>query len=183
MNNLHIGSSFDEFLEEEGLLAEVETTATQRVIAYQLQQASDADILMVKAFLYSLFQQKANLSPEIQTQIEKIFTSLQTRCHDLLDLALAIPSLKIPYENAELWYNSTTAERKAGLKFLPIDDPRDDGMRESVNVTNDPTKAIAEMEKILEIIDRDYEDAAKTLSQPNPIQNLQQFLKEKLKRD
>ncbi len=38
MNNQHLGSDFDDFLAEEGLLAEVEATAIKRVIAYQIQQ-------------------------------------------------------------------------------------------------------------------------------------------------
>ena len=141
----------------------------------------DSDTLFVKAFLYALSQQKAPLSKEIQTQIGEIFTSLETRFLELHDLALATSSLKTFYENAELWLDSTSAERKAGLKFLPSEEPHDE-TGERINITDDPTKAIAEMEKILEIIDRDYEDAAKTLSQPNPIQNLQQFLKNKLNR-
>jgi len=36
MTNKHIGSDFDDFLEEEGILAEVEATAVKRVIAFQL---------------------------------------------------------------------------------------------------------------------------------------------------
>ena len=36
--NEHIGSSFDEFLREEGLLAETEATAVKRVIAYQIEK-------------------------------------------------------------------------------------------------------------------------------------------------
>ncbi len=36
MNNKHIGSNFDDFLEEEGILAEVEASAIKRVIAFQL---------------------------------------------------------------------------------------------------------------------------------------------------
>lgn len=36
--NKHIGSSFDNFLEEEGVLAETEVIAVKRVIAYQLEQ-------------------------------------------------------------------------------------------------------------------------------------------------
>ena len=36
MKEKHIGTDFDEFLSEEGLLAEVEATAVKRVIAYQL---------------------------------------------------------------------------------------------------------------------------------------------------
>ncbi len=34
----HIGSSFDDFLQEEGLLAEAEATAVKRVIAHQIQK-------------------------------------------------------------------------------------------------------------------------------------------------
>ena len=37
-NNPHIGSSFDDFLAEEGILAEVEAAAIKRVLAYQLEQ-------------------------------------------------------------------------------------------------------------------------------------------------
>ncbi len=36
--NQHIGSDFDDFLEEEGILAEVEAAALKRVLAYQLRQ-------------------------------------------------------------------------------------------------------------------------------------------------
>jgi antitoxin HicB len=39
MNNQYFGSDFDEFLEEEGVLAEVEIIAIKRVIAYQIAQA------------------------------------------------------------------------------------------------------------------------------------------------
>jgi hypothetical protein len=37
--NRHIGSSLDDFLNEEGLLAETEATALKRVVAFQLQKA------------------------------------------------------------------------------------------------------------------------------------------------
>jgi hypothetical protein len=37
MKNRHLGSSFDDFLEEEGLRAETEAAAIKRVIAYQIE--------------------------------------------------------------------------------------------------------------------------------------------------
>ncbi len=37
MNNEHLGSNFDDFLQQEGLLAEVEATAIKRVIAFQIE--------------------------------------------------------------------------------------------------------------------------------------------------
>ena len=38
MKPKYIGSNFDDFLAEEGLLAETETVAVKRVIAYQVEQ-------------------------------------------------------------------------------------------------------------------------------------------------
>ena len=38
MSNKHLGSSFDSFLEEEGLYSEVKTVAIKRVLSYQLQE-------------------------------------------------------------------------------------------------------------------------------------------------
>ena len=38
MNNKYIGSNFDDFLEEEGLLAEVEANAIKRVISFQIAE-------------------------------------------------------------------------------------------------------------------------------------------------
>jgi hypothetical protein len=37
MNNKHLGSDFDAFLQDEGLLAEAEATAIKRVLAFQIQ--------------------------------------------------------------------------------------------------------------------------------------------------
>lgn len=38
MKNKHTGSDFDDFLEEEGILAESEAVAVKRVIAFQMQE-------------------------------------------------------------------------------------------------------------------------------------------------
>jgi antitoxin HicB len=41
MNNKHIGSDFDDFLTEHGILTATETTAIKRVIAYQVIKLMD----------------------------------------------------------------------------------------------------------------------------------------------
>jgi len=41
MKNKHLGSDFDEFLQDEGILAEVEATAIKRVLAFQIQKEMD----------------------------------------------------------------------------------------------------------------------------------------------
>jgi antitoxin HicB len=38
-NNCHLGSAFDEFLEQEGILNEVTEIALKRVLAWQIEQA------------------------------------------------------------------------------------------------------------------------------------------------
>ena len=40
--NKHMGSSLDDFLEEQGLLEEIEAVAAKRVLAWQLLQAMEA---------------------------------------------------------------------------------------------------------------------------------------------
>lgn len=40
--NPHVGSSFDDFLKEEGIYEDVQTTAIKRVLASQLEQAMRA---------------------------------------------------------------------------------------------------------------------------------------------
>ncbi len=38
MKHKHLGSNFDAFLKEEGILSEVQATAAKRVIAHQISQ-------------------------------------------------------------------------------------------------------------------------------------------------
>jgi len=38
MKNKHLGSDFDDFLQDEGLLAEAEATAIKRVLAFQIEK-------------------------------------------------------------------------------------------------------------------------------------------------
>jgi hypothetical protein len=38
MDNIHSGSNFDDFLKEEGLLADAEEVAIRRVVAFQIEQ-------------------------------------------------------------------------------------------------------------------------------------------------
>jgi len=47
--NQHIGSDFDDFLAEEGILAEVEVAEAKRVIAFQLQLAMEQEHLTKSA--------------------------------------------------------------------------------------------------------------------------------------
>lgn len=49
MINKHLGSNFDDFLEGEGLLAEVEAAAIKRAIAFQIAELMKANSLSKSA--------------------------------------------------------------------------------------------------------------------------------------
>ncbi|HEX8392488.1 MAG TPA: helix-turn-helix transcriptional regulator [Longimicrobium sp.] len=68
MTNPHIGSSFEDFLEEQGIREEVDGLAQKRVLAWQIEQAMEADGLtkvdMAKRMHTSRTQVDRLLDPE-----------------------------------------------------------------------------------------------------------------------
>jgi antitoxin HicB len=64
MTNKHIGSSFEDFLEEEGIREEVTTYAIKEVLAWQIQQAMQAQGLTKSAMA-----RRMNTS---RTQLERL---------------------------------------------------------------------------------------------------------------
>jgi hypothetical protein len=89
MKDEHLGSSLDEFLEEEGLLAEAEATAIKRVLAFQLarlmaeQQVSKSE--MARRMNTSRTAVARLLDPESEsatlTTLEKAASALGRRLH------------------------------------------------------------------------------------------------------
>jgi hypothetical protein len=74
--NPHIGSDFDDFLAEEGILPEVEIAAAKRVLAFQLLQAMEQDHLSKSALAEKMHTSRTavdrlldpeNLSVTLQT--------------------------------------------------------------------------------------------------------------------
>lgn len=66
--NPHIGSSFEDFLKEEGIYEDVQTTAIKRVLAFQLEKAMKARKLtkveMARRMRTSRLQLDRLLDPE-----------------------------------------------------------------------------------------------------------------------
>ncbi|RQR63806.1 Fis family transcriptional regulator [Burkholderia sp. Bp9125] len=61
-NNRHIGSDFDTFLEEEGILEEATATAIKRVIAWQIEQEMKAQHLTKTAMAARMKTSRAALN-------------------------------------------------------------------------------------------------------------------------
>ena len=58
----HIGSSFDNFLQEEGIFEEVNAVAVKRVLAWQIAQAMKAQNLTKTALAEKMHTSRASLN-------------------------------------------------------------------------------------------------------------------------
>jgi predicted XRE-type DNA-binding protein len=76
MKNEHIGSSFDEFLKEEGLLAEAEAVAIKRVLAYQISQLMEQQNLTKTTMAERMQTSRASLNRLLDPENES--ATLQT---------------------------------------------------------------------------------------------------------
>ncbi len=89
MNNKNLGSSLDNFLEEEGLLAEAEAVAVKRVLAFQLaelmaeQQVSKAEMARRMNTSRTAVDRLLNPDSEAATlaTLEKAASALGRRLH------------------------------------------------------------------------------------------------------
>jgi DNA-binding Xre family transcriptional regulator len=89
MNDRHLGSSLDDFLEEEGLLAEAEAVAVKRVLAFQLaelmveQQVSKAEMARRMNTSRTAVDRLLNPDSEAATlaTLEKAASALGRRLH------------------------------------------------------------------------------------------------------
>ena len=76
MNNKFIGSNFDDFLEEEGLLAEVEATAIKRVIAFQIGELMKEHSLSKAAMAKQMKTSRSSIDRLLDPKNESV--TLQT---------------------------------------------------------------------------------------------------------
>ena len=72
MNNKSIGSSFDDFLVEEGIAPEVEAGAIKKIIAYQLQEAIKKEQITKTALAAQLETSRAAVNRLLDPENESI---------------------------------------------------------------------------------------------------------------
>lgn len=61
MKNEHAGSSFDDFLEEEEILAEVEAAAVKNIISYRIQQEMNKQHVSKKALAEKMHTSRSSV--------------------------------------------------------------------------------------------------------------------------
>ena len=75
--NKHIGSNFDDFLEEEGLREEVEAAAIKKVIAYMIAQAIEEAHIS-----------KSEMAKRMKTSRPQLDRLLDPNCHSVTLMTL-----------------------------------------------------------------------------------------------
>jgi antitoxin HicB len=72
MNEKYIGSDFDDFLAEEGLLVQIETVAIKRAIAYQVNQMMAEQKLSKAAMARRMHTSRAALERLLDPENESV---------------------------------------------------------------------------------------------------------------
>lgn len=72
MDSKHLGSDFDAFLDEEGLLEEAEAVATKRVLAFQIAQAMEEQKLSKTAMARRMRTSRSALDRLLDPEVPSV---------------------------------------------------------------------------------------------------------------
>ncbi len=89
-NNKHLGSNFDDFLEEEGILAEVESVAVKRVISYQIRQLMKKDGISKSEMAKRMKTSRSTLNRLLDPEYESVTLKTMERAAQALGKRLRI---------------------------------------------------------------------------------------------
>lgn len=92
----HTGSSFESFLEEEGILEEVDAVAIKRVIAWQLKQEMDARHISKKAMAERLDTSRSQVDRLLDPANAAVHLTTLTRAARVLGLRLKVAVERTP---------------------------------------------------------------------------------------
>jgi antitoxin HicB len=90
MNEQHIGSDFDDFLAEEGLLADAEAVAIKRVVALQIAQHMEAQNLTKAEMARRMNTSRAALDRLLDTSAASVTLQTLQRAASVLGKRLQI---------------------------------------------------------------------------------------------
>jgi antitoxin HicB len=90
----HSGSSFDSFLQEEGILEEVEAVAIKRVIAWQIEQEMAAQHITKKAMAGRLHTSRSQLDRLLDPTNSAVHLTTIVRAAHTLGLRLRVDMIR-----------------------------------------------------------------------------------------
>lgn len=92
--NGRIGSSFEDFLKEEGALEETNAIAVKRVLAWQLEQAMEKDQISKRAMAAAMKTSRSQLDRILDPENDRIRLDTLTAAAHVLGLNLRIELVK-----------------------------------------------------------------------------------------
>ncbi|MCE7983973.1 MAG: Fis family transcriptional regulator [Caldilinea sp. CFX5] len=90
MMNKHIGSDFDDYLQEQGLLAKTNATAMKRVLAYQIQQAMQQRQLSKTAMAHRMGTSRASLNRLLDPENNSVTLQTLERAAEAIGMRLRV---------------------------------------------------------------------------------------------
>ena len=96
VNPKYVGSSFDDFLEEEGIYTEVCQTATKRVLAWQLEQMMEKKGLTKTAMADQMKTSRTSLRRLLDPQNESVTLQTMMKAAEVLGKAVKIELVDKP---------------------------------------------------------------------------------------
>ncbi len=91
----HIGSSFDDFLQEEGVFEEVNAVAVKRVLAWQIAQAMKAQNLTKTALAEKMHTSRASLNRLLDEEDTSLTLTTLTSAANALGKQIKIELLSL----------------------------------------------------------------------------------------
>ncbi len=95
-HNAHIGSSFDDLLTEDGILEDVSAVAVKRVLAWQLEQAMNAQNLSKTAMAKQMHTSRAALNRLLDDQDTSLTLTTLAKAASVLGKGLKIELVDQP---------------------------------------------------------------------------------------
>lgn len=89
-NNKYLGSDFDDFLEEEGVLGEAEALAIKRVLAHALEQEMQKQHLSKKAMAELMHTSRASLDRLLDPENTSVTLHTMVKAAAIVDKNLNI---------------------------------------------------------------------------------------------
>jgi antitoxin HicB len=98
MNDKHIGSDFDDFLREEGLLEEVESVVAKRVLAYQISEAMKEQELSKSAMARRMGTSRSSLDRLLDPDVPSVTLLTLERAARVLGKRVRIERVDAPVD-------------------------------------------------------------------------------------
>jgi antitoxin HicB len=97
MNEKHLGSDFDDFLQKEGLLEEVEGVAAKRVLAYQISEAMKEKDLSKTAMARRMGTSRSSLNRLLDPSVPSVTLSTLQKAARVLGKRVRIEMVDVQH--------------------------------------------------------------------------------------